>query len=849
MSTRRKSLIFALGAIIILGIGIPLSILYYFTTPSGAAFALKHAQKILRNQFQTELTFSQSSIRPLHSLSFEDLKLVQKLENQETEIRIQKLDLHYSFSIASRSLTIEKAEISQPQISIQTSSDFQSTNPTPLSPPPSDPQSSLLSFFASGVKIWMKDFQMQGLRLHLKTPSLSWKSDFPQSQFKLSFQSLTNRLVASTDVQLGNSTSMALSAVGPDKELRLQGAPQGSLSGKASLQYLSSLWEYQIEPSTLGMGVRDLSLFSREKNETNELKLPSAHLDTQFQVHAKSADLFRNSRNLTIEKLFQEFKLKGTLSLSEFILKQRKETFRLGAQTATLTSDLGPNQLQMDLDFPQIELARSRQSLRKRWHVGLQSGISLNRSAPLEVESTLKIQDQKALHLKAQMKTISAEKLEMNAQVEAVLGTYLEGWLTAKELRDWGQWLVQSELNLNLNLPKSGIGRLMEEGGIQFNGNATLRQTSPTLLPHSFLSGLNTQVDFLLQDTHFSLRNLRASLNQSSIEMAAEANGDPRKKNFQTEGTLRIHFGNIDFGKYAPAEAGQSLNGSIHVPWSLSIYQGRDISINGTLNLANINWSKASTKKSPFALQASGISGKVSFSEQLQWKNHRLSYTHLIHQNPFERVDFERLQPMITDSDQVKVKEFTFEGKNIGPFQGYFSIRQNLIFAHQFDLKLGSGRTYGEIYLDTHSKNLQFGMLSRLSQIRLSEILPKRYLVQSAAIDEQMSGRSGLVVNLNTGNVDGRIDFTELGRHQLATLINTVDPTYENEKMNQARFALSIASPSWIQMSFQKGYMDLGFRIGGSVGQDFYLRGIPITAWISEASANIVKLTQEGSLP
>jgi hypothetical protein len=245
------------------------------------------------------------------------------------------------------------------------------------------------------------------------------------------------------------------------------------------------------------------------------------------------------------------------------------------------------------------------------------------------------------------------------------------------------------------------------------------------------------------------------------------------------------------------------------------------------------------------SIKIQGIRGKIPLSEDFEWNGKTLRFAQLIHQNPFERVDFERVQPLIHSSEAVEFKEMSVDEKKYGPFQGFFAMKQNMVFAHKFDLKMGQGQTYGEFYLDYYPKSLQFGLLSRLTRLDLGEILPKRYLISTPQGDQRLSGRSGFVMNLNTGSIDGRVDITEIGASQLITLINAMDPHFENEKANRARLALNVAAPSFVQMDFQNGYMDLDIRIRGI---NLPVRGLSISPWTTGATADLVKSLQEGPL-
>jgi hypothetical protein len=251
------------------------------------------------------------------------------------------------------------------------------------------------------------------------------------------------------------------------------------------------------------------------------------------------------------------------------------------------------------------------------------------------------------------------------------------------------------------------------------------------------------------------------------------------------------------------------------------------------------------------------IHGNIPIAEQMIIKSYNdIQFAYLIAQNPFERVDYDRFQPMINDSKHLKINQVQFEDKNYGPFQGFFSLDENILFAHRFDLDIGQGQSNGEMYLKfTPPSNYEIGILSRITDLDLKRAIPKRFLPQSEVENQEndlssqqiISGRSNVVINLNQGLVDGRVDITEIGKDQLLTLINITDPNYINDRMNKVRYALGFAYPSSADLSFQKGYMDMGIRlnINNIMNQEFKIGGIPVSPWISPYTNEFVKKTKE----
>ena len=173
-----------------------------------------------------------------------------------------------------------------------------------------------------------------------------------------------------------------------------------------------------------------------------------------------------------------------------------------------------------------------------------------------------------------------------------------------------------------------------------------------------------------------------------------------------------------------------------------------------------------------------------------------------------------------------------------------------MILAHQFDLDVGSGRVYGEMSFDADPTNLQVSLLARLTALNLNEILPSRYLPAESSGNQTLSARSGLILNLNTGTIDGRVDVTQIGGPQLITLVNLMDPRYANEKMNNLRKILALGYPTSVQAAFSEGYMDLDVDLSIlGVPKNQSVRGIPMSSLISSKTAGLVQTIGEGYFP
>jgi hypothetical protein len=392
-----------------------------------------------------------------------------------------------------------------------------------------------------------------------------------------------------------------------------------------------------------------------------------------------------------------------------------------------------------------------------------------------------------------------------------------------------------TQVKFNLKSPQ-----LSEAKDLDFKIEA--KQTSLTLLKElanqeRLINGTQFSANGSLRNgDDFAIEDFFGEIGSNLVQFMGEVSGKMKTRDFQTVGTLTLNLPR-DF----PPLAGQTIRGRLDFPWTVSLLKGRDLTLEGSMDLADFEWSKKQ-----LALQ--GMTGRFPIQERLRWDGKNLRFATLINQNAFERADYERLRPLIQDTDQISIDRIVYEDKTFGPFNGIFSVKQNMFFGHQFNLNLGSGRMYGEFFFNSYPTTLQFGLLSRLTSLKLEEVLPSRILTSAPKTDQRISARTALVININRGLMDGRIDVTEIDGKQLITLINLMDPEFKNEKMNKSRKALGIAYPTLVEMAFHGGSMDLGIQLAGALNTRLDQRGIPISSYVIDATSELAKKTEEGPL-
>jgi hypothetical protein len=366
-----------------------------------------------------------------------------------------------------------------------------------------------------------------------------------------------------------------------------------------------------------------------------------------------------------------------------------------------------------------------------------------------------------------------------------------------------------------------------------------LVQSKGSSSPVKSIQGIDLKTKMKLSPDQriLNIENFELALNRSFLTVSLHGSGDIKNQDMHLESTTSMLVP-PDF----PEVAGQSLKGRLTMPIVLTVLGGEELTADGFLQLQGLSW-----RKGDIAL--TNINGIVPISEKLVRDPKGFKFKSLITENPFERVDFERVRPLLQSAEQLQIDKITWLEKNYGPMSGFFSIKQNMISAHQFDLDMGNGRMNGELFLNVYPSNLEFGLLTRLTGLDLGEILPQKFLARMGAGAKRVSGRTGVVINLNKSSVDGRVDVTEIGGPQLVALINVLDPSYQDEKMNKMRSVLTYGYPTSVALAFNQGYMDMdvGLSVLG-VRQTESIRGIPVTELISSASADFVKQTQKGPL-
>jgi hypothetical protein len=274
----------------------------------------------------------------------------------------------------------------------------------------------------------------------------------------------------------------------------------------------------------------------------------------------------------------------------------------------------------------------------------------------------------------------------------------------------------------------------------------------------------------------------------------------------------------------------------------VAIPGGKDISLDGSVDLKNFAWRKDDKS-------IDGFNGRIPFSEHLLSVGGKLRFSELVAENPFERANFERLRPLLQGEEQISIQNIHWQEKTFGPLIGFFSIRQNMMILHELSLSLGTGSLDGEMFFNAYPKNLEFGMLSRITGLDLGQVLPAVFLSRIPDGSKTVSARTGFVFSFNKAALDGRIDITEIGSAQMLTLINVLDPRFEDDKMNKLRQVLEVGYPTGVAMAFNQGYLDMDIDLKAlGIPERESIHSIPLSGFLMKPAAEIVSMSQKGPL-
>ncbi len=603
----------------------------------------------------------------------------------------------------------------------------------------------------------------------------------------------------------------------------------------------------EFKPTQLKFDLESPSI-SYMQNSADQIKLAGS-LDSSNEVRLKlnsktlKIDGLKSIESLVLEKKanissdYNEFK--GELSVSAF----ENSVVSIDFAARVLDScDIQINTKLIDLEVAS-KLLKQNLSFLGQWKADLTSKFSSQKSC-LDVSSSGRLLEEEKFNVhmsgvaqqtedgEGQFSSVFYDDVKfdfnMNMADELEVMAKLDlPQIDVKKLLKSGEMKMEFDSTLNRKTLKSGKLNFEME-------NKTLSLAKPDGGFESFGAIKSKVVGELNADSVLTLPIAYIDFGDRFFRTRVSGQYDLKRKNSLIQGRVQLQ----SKSKEIKTVLGSVL-GKMTIPFELGIRRGTELKLTGRML-----FNKFFIEKDGFAIGP--INGPVNFEERLSLKGKAVSFTEVIQRNPFERVEYKQVQPLLSEADQLFVKEVRWAGRSFGPIYGFFSVKQNLLNMHSFDFVFpDGGHMDGEFSLDFRPQQLEIGLLNRVTQLRLSKVLPEKFLKGIDRSKDMVSARTGIVFNLNEGQINGRIDVTKVSEDGLLSLLNVLDPTYENDQINKARLGLSLAAPSEVVMVFNQGFVDVEISFDALAVPGISLYGIPVSQIMLSKLEGIKKLLQE----
>ncbi len=291
---------------------------------------------------------------------------------------------------------------------------------------------------------------------------------------------------------------------------------------------------------------------------------------------------------------------------------------------------------------------------------------------------------------------------------------------------------------------------------------------------------------------------------------------------------------------------GITSSGSIELPLTVLVDDMKKISVNG-----NVKFNQFSFKNAQIDMQ--NARGQVPFSEELVRTGPKsISFVYLLQRNPFERANFAKQHPLIFSNPELTIKSISLANNKVGPLHFTGNITQNMLIASRFYLALLGGQSAGSYYVNLLPDDFEIGFLTRFTQINPSLLQPLKSSPKSPAVEvspELINGRAFFVYDPLKYLVKGRFDLTKIGSPQIISLINALDPKYEDPNLVNARSSLALAQPRSLNLTMDQGYMNMLFEFTAlGVTPRIDIRKIPLTSFVQAATSEFVPKLKEINL-
>ncbi len=372
---------------------------------------------------------------------------------------------------------------------------------------------------------------------------------------------------------------------------------------------------------------------------------------------------------------------------------------------------------------------------------------------------------------------------------------------------------------------------------IESNGSKVtlFSDKKPPMELSSLLLPLSLSLDGALnQDANnLELQQLQFSLGDGWLEQELSGSASLDGKNSDIKGQTTFQLRDQLFKAPLPPLSG---SGKLSIPWQMRLLESKWLSLKSEMIFDNLSLHSKE-------LFISGINGKFRIDEEISLhKDGNISFEYLLKTDPFQRVDFNRIEPYLNNQENLSIKTLKIGDTTVGPIQAMIPIEQNLIQLQQFNMKLFGGHITGELYLNTTPKAWSFGLLIRVTQVDLRQILKDSNQFESSPI----SARVALEFDFSKRLLQGQIDITDISQSQLLQLLELLDPEHKDTQLDQVRDALGYAHPESVIIKMDGGLLNLSVSLS-LLSNPITIRGLPLSPLIERFSADT--LNQINQLP
>jgi len=323
---------------------------------------------------------------------------------------------------------------------------------------------------------------------------------------------------------------------------------------------------------------------------------------------------------------------------------------------------------------------------------------------------------------------------------------------------------------------------------------------------------------------------LQLKLGEGLVSLSASGNATMDGKNAQLESLFSFNpkENMLDASLLSGA-------GSLSLPLNFTMLNEEQVSFNGAINF------KAFTFKTD-DFSVLNANGQIGYEEEFRIKDTNMSYAYLMQANPFQRVDFGRIQPFL-DSPAISIQKIKAGEVEAGPLLANISLTQNLMRLQQFDVNLFDGHVVGQFYLDTTPGSWKVGILSRMTGVDLRKMFPANAYVQATEYSP-INMRVAFEFDVHEKLVEGRIDISEIKRDQLLQLLEFVDPEHIDEQLASLRSALGLAHPDNVQIEMLQGLMNIEVSLS-ALPKPVRISGIPLSAIMQQFSEEMLEVEKQ----